>query len=253
MNLRLGLHAPLVGGLALLLCACPGGDDEGTTDANASTSTAGTTEDPGNTSSPASDSTGAPPPDTSTTGDVTAPDETTAADDTSTGAAGTGNVVMETSLGTIVIDLDEEAAPITSANFIAYVEAGFYDGTDGMGATTFHRVVPGFVIQGGGLTETLVTKPTMPPIANESSNGLSNLRGTLSMARTNDPDSATSQFFVNLVDNGFLDDPPGYAVFGEVVEGMDVVDAIAAVETADMGMYQDVPVVPVIILSATVQ
>ncbi|MCA9651519.1 MAG: peptidyl-prolyl cis-trans isomerase [Myxococcales bacterium] len=171
----------------------------------------------------------------------------------SSGAAGPPQVVMETNLGTIVIELDEELAPITTANFLAYVNVGFYDGSDGLGATTFHRVVPGFVIQGGGLTEDLSTKATMPPIVNESSNGLSNLRGTLSMARTMDPDSATSQFFINLVDNTGLDTPPGYAVFGQVVEGIEVVDAIAAVPTTTMGPYMDVPVDPVIITSATVQ
>jgi peptidyl-prolyl cis-trans isomerase A (cyclophilin A) len=122
-----------------------------------------------------------------------------------------------------------------------------------MGATTFHRVIPGFVIQGGGLTETLQTKATMAPIVNEFGNGLLNARGTISMARTTDPDSATSQFFINLVDNGGLDVPPGYAVFGEVVEGMEVVDAIAAVPTTTMGPYEDVPVDPISVTSAMVQ
>jgi peptidyl-prolyl cis-trans isomerase A (cyclophilin A) len=107
------------------------------------------------------------------------------------------------------------------------------------------------VIQGGGLTEELVTKPTMPPIVNESGNGLTNVRGSISMARTPDPDSATSQFFVNLVDNPGLDKPPGYAVFGAVVEGMDVVDAIAEVDTATMGQFDDVPVEPIIVTSVT--
>lgn len=176
--------------------------------------------------------------------------ETTAASTTGGGAT---QVVFDTTLGTIVIELDETLAPITSANFIAYVEAGFYDGSDGMGATTFHRVIPGFVIQGGGLTDTLQTKATMPPIVNEFGNGLTNLRGTISMARTTDPDSATSQFFINLVDNAGLDTPPGYAVFGEVVEGMDVVDAIAAVPTTTMGPYDDVPVDAISVTSATVQ
>jgi peptidyl-prolyl cis-trans isomerase A (cyclophilin A) len=194
----------------------------------------------------------------------TGADDTTAATLTTTGDSGsettadtTGGgatqVVFETTLGTIVIELDEDLAPITSANFIAYVEAGFYDGTDGMGATTFHRVIPGFVIQGGGLTETLQTKATMAPIVNEFGNGLLNARGTISMARTTDPDSATSQFFINLVDNGGLDVPPGYAVFGEVVEGMEVVDAIAAVPTTTMGPYEDVPVDPISVTSAMVQ
>jgi cyclophilin family peptidyl-prolyl cis-trans isomerase len=144
------------------------------------------------------------------------------------------------------------AAPITTANFLAYVESGFYDGTDRKGATIFHRVIPGFVIQGGGLTESLDAKVTMDPIAHEYENGLTNLRGTISMARTNHPDSATSQFFINLEDNDSLDDPPGYTVFGAVVEGMEVVDAIAAVETTSMPPYDDVPVEPILITSATV-
>jgi len=112
-------------------------------------------------------------------------------------------------------------------------------------------VVPDFVIQGGGLTEALDTKATMPAIVNESGNGLTNVRGAISMARTSDPNSATSQFFVNLVDNPGLDESPGYAVFGEVIEGMDVVDTIAALETETVGQYEGVPVEPVIVLSAT--
>lgn len=211
-----------------------------------STGSGNDTETPATDSGGPSDDTTDPPATDDGTGD------TTAADGTTTGLGEPGQVIMETNLGTMVIELDEEAAPVTSANFLAYVNAGFYDGTDGMGATTFHRVVPGFVIQGGGLTQELGTKTTMDPIVNESGNGLLNTRGTLSMARTADPDSATSQFFVNLVDNDFLDKPPGYAVFAEVVEGMDVVDAIAAVATTDMPPYEDVPVDPVIIMSVTV-
>lgn len=170
----------------------------------------------------------------------------------STTAAGAPLVTFETTMGDIVIELDDVAAPVTAANFVAYVEAGFYDGADGNGATIFHRVIPGFVIQGGGLTEDLDTKATMAPIVNEFGNGLTNKRATISMARTSDPDSATSQFFINLVDNASLDEPPGYAVFGEVIEGMDVVDAIATVETTTMGPYDDVPVEPIVITSATV-
>jgi cyclophilin family peptidyl-prolyl cis-trans isomerase len=175
----------------------------------------------------------------------------TGADSSSTATEDPTAVLLATTLGDIVIELELDLAPVTTANFLAYVDAGFYDGTDGQGATIVHRVVPGFVIQGGGLTESLETKATMPPIINESDNGLSNVRGTVAMARTNDPDSATAQFFVNLLDNGSLDNPPGYAVFGEVVDGLDVVDAIAAVATAEMGGYEGVPVEPVVILSAS--
>jgi peptidyl-prolyl cis-trans isomerase A (cyclophilin A) len=158
-----------------------------------------------------------------------------------------GNTVLfETTLGDILIELDPELAPITVANFYAYVDSGFYDGSDGMGATIFHRVIDGFVIQGGGVTEAGVTKPTMSPIVNEFGNGLINLRGTISMARTTDPDSATSQFFINLVDNDDLDIPPGYAVFGQVVEGLDVVDAIGSTPTT-----MEAPNEPIVIMSAT--
>ena len=168
-----------------------------------------------------------------------------------TTAGGPAQVQFDTTLGTIVFELDETAAPVTSANFLAYVDAGFFDGTDGMGATIVHRVVPGFVIQGGGLTESMDTKDTMPAIVNESGNGLTNVRGAISMARTMDPNSATSQFFVNLVDNPGLDKAPGYAVFGAVVEGMDVVDAMAEVATETVGQYEDVPVEPIIVMSVT--
>lgn len=161
-------------------------------------------------------------------------------------------VLLKTSKGDIVISLDEEKAPLSSANFIAYVEAGFFDGT------IFHRVIPNFMIQGGGMTADLEQKPNLPPIKNEAHNGLKNLRGALAMARTQVVDSATSQFFINLVDNPFLDhqDPSpqgyGYAVFGTVTEGMDTVDAIAAVATANSGMHQNVPVEPILIEKATV-
>jgi len=159
-------------------------------------------------------------------------------------------VVMTTSMGTIEIELYLDDAPIGTANFLAYVDAQFYDGT------IFHRVIPGFVIQGGGLTEDMTRKPTEAAIVNEAGNGLLNLRGTLSYARTSAVDSATSQFFVNLVDNPGLDHKDdtatgfGYAVFGEVVMGMDVVDAIAAVPTQTVGQYEDVPVTAVVVTSA---
>jgi len=157
-------------------------------------------------------------------------------------------------MGTLSIELFAEEAPITVENFIAYIDAGFYDGIDGQGATVFHRVIPGFVIQGGGLTDELVGKTTMPAIVNEHGvSGLTNLRGTLSMARTNDPNSATSQFFVNLVDNAGLDDGDGYAVFAQVVEGMDVVDAIADVPTSTQGQFENVPVDAITITSVTLE
>ena len=142
-------------------------------------------------------------------------------------------VRMETSMGELVIELDVENAPITTANFLRYVDDGFFDGNDELGSTTFHRVVADFVIQGGGYTENGTEKTTYDPIENEATaSGLSNLRGTLAMARTNEPDSATSQFFVNLVDNTFLDpdeSTDGYAVFGVITSGMNVVDDIGGV------------------------
>jgi cyclophilin family peptidyl-prolyl cis-trans isomerase len=154
---------------------------------------------------------------------------------------------FETSLGNFTVELFEKDAPVTSANFLQYVDDGHFDGT------VFHRVIPGFVIQGGGLTADMKQKSTRAPIRNEASNGLKNRRGTLSMARTNDPNSATSQFFVNLVDNPFLDPGrggAGYAVFGQVSEGMDVVDKIAAVKTGNRAGHQDVPVEPITVTSA---
>jgi peptidyl-prolyl cis-trans isomerase A (cyclophilin A) len=156
-------------------------------------------------------------------------------------------VVLTTTLGEITIELYPEQAPITVENFLQYVDDGFYDGT------IFHRVVPGFVLQGGGFTETMSRKPTREPIQNEADNGLKNDRGALSMARTSEVDSATSQFFVNLVGNPFLDHGTrdfGYAVFAKVVDGMDVVDAIGAVETGTKQGYQDVPLEPVVVVSA---
>ena len=158
-------------------------------------------------------------------------------------------VTIETSLGTMKAELYEDKAPATVANFLAYVDEGFYDGT------VFHRVIPGFMIQGGGFTPGMEQKPTKPPIKNEARNGLKNLRGTLAMARTGVVDSATSQFFVNHKDNGFLDFTAptaqgwGYAVFGKLTEGLDVLDKIAAVPTGRVGWYDDVPKSPVVILS----
>jgi peptidyl-prolyl cis-trans isomerase B (cyclophilin B) len=159
-------------------------------------------------------------------------------------------VKLETTKGDIVIEVNETAAPVTAANFLQYVQDGFYDGM------IFHRVIPNFMIQGGGFTPDMKQKPTRPPIVNEAKNGLKNKRGALAMARTNDPNSATGQFFINHVDNANLDYSgprnPGYAVFGQVVEGMDVVDVIAKVKTGTNGMFQDVPVEAVIIKSAKV-
>ena len=153
---------------------------------------------------------------------------------------------FETSLGDFTIEMFEKEAPLTVANFLRYVDDGFFDGT------VFHRVVPGFVIQGGGFTEDMTQKRTHPTVKNEADNGLKNERGTLSMARTNDINSATSQFFVNLKDNEFLDHSRGnfgYAVFARVTEGMDVVDKIAKVETGRKRGHDDVPVEPVIMKS----
>jgi peptidyl-prolyl cis-trans isomerase A (cyclophilin A) len=161
------------------------------------------------------------------------------------------NVVkLETSMGDIVIKLDEQAAPVSVRNFLGYVEAGFYDGT------IFHRVIPGFMIQGGGFTEQMDRKETSDPIVNEAKNGLGNARGSIAMARTSDPDSATSQFFINHSDNEFLnyidENRAGYAVFGMVTEGMEVVDAIAAVKTTTKSGMEDVPVETVTIQSVKV-
>lgn len=157
-------------------------------------------------------------------------------------------ITLKTSKGDIKINLFEEEAPITTKNFLDYINSGFYKGT------IFHRVIPGFMVQGGGFSTDFVQKPTNDPITNEADNQLSNRRGTIAMARTNVVDSATSQFFINLVDNDFLDFKAptpqhfGYCVFGEVVEGMDVVDAIAAVPTGSRGMHRDVPTENVVIL-----
>jgi cyclophilin family peptidyl-prolyl cis-trans isomerase len=159
-------------------------------------------------------------------------------------------VTLTTSLGVIELELDSDKAPITVKNFLDYVDAGFYDGT------IFHRVIPGFMIQGGGFDTKFSQKPTRAQIKNEATNGLVNKRGTVAMARTNVVDSATAQFFINLKDNDFLNhsspDPRGYgyAVFGHVTKGMDVVDKIAAVETGSRGPHGDVPKQDVLIESA---
>lgn len=150
-------------------------------------------------------------------------------------------VNLETNYGTIVLDLDDEKAPNTVANFVAYVNAGHYDGT------IFHRVIPNFMIQGGGFSEDMRQKGTQAPIQNEANNGLKNNKYTVAMARTNDPHSATAQFFINVADNDFLNHSAptpsgwGYAVFGSVAEGNEVVDKIAGVATGSSGMHQDVP------------
>ena len=156
-------------------------------------------------------------------------------------------VVFETSHGEIHIEMYPEQAPVTVENFLQYVDDGFFNDT------IFHRVMPGFVIQGGGFSPDMKQKSTRDPIQNEADNGLKNERGTLSMARTQDVNSATSQFFINLADNAFLDHGTrdfGYAVFARVAEGMDVVDAIAKVKTGNSGFHQNVPVEPVVIASA---
>jgi len=162
---------------------------------------------------------------------------------------GPGMVKLETSIGEIVIELNEKAAPVSVKNFLQYVEEGFYNGL------IFHRVIKNFMIQGGGFTADMQRKQIRPPIVNEANNGLKNDRGTIAMARTNDPDSATSQFFINHVNNDSLnyvnERKPGYTVFGKVVKGMEIVDAIAAVKTTTRHGMRNVPVEPVIIKSAS--
>ncbi|WP_136526488.1 peptidylprolyl isomerase [Geomonas ferrireducens] len=158
-------------------------------------------------------------------------------------------VIMETSMGTVKIELFKDKAPISVRNFLSYVKDAYYDGT------VFHRVIKNFMVQGGGLDENMQPKKTKFAIKNEATNGLKNVRGTLAMARTAVVDSATSQFFVNVVDNAFLDhtgktpDRFGYAVFGQVIEGMEVMDAIRDVKTTTKAGHQDVPVEPVVINS----
>jgi cyclophilin family peptidyl-prolyl cis-trans isomerase len=159
-------------------------------------------------------------------------------------------VTMKTSMGTVKIELDKEKAPITVENFVQYAKDGFYDGT------IFHRVIAGFMIQGGGFTKDLTRKETRAAIKNEAKNGLKNVTGTIAMARTSDPDSATAQFFINVKDNVALDytpSNPGYAVFGRVIEGMDVVHAIEKVKTARRNGMGDVPVDTVVIESVRVE
>ncbi len=152
---------------------------------------------------------------------------------------------LETSLGNITVELDAEKAPKSASNFLTYAREGFYNGT------VFHRVIPGFMIQGGGFDASMNQKKTHAPIENEAKNGLKNRRGTLAMARTGDPHSATAQFFINHADNLPLDYPSrdgwGYAVFGKVTSGMDVVDKIAKERTGNAGFHQDVPTTPVVI------
>jgi cyclophilin family peptidyl-prolyl cis-trans isomerase len=166
-------------------------------------------------------------------------------------APGNPIVVIETSMGTITVELYKDQAPVSVANFLQYVREGFYPGT------IWHRVVPGYVIQGGGFTAALAEKDTRPPIQNEATNGLTNRRGTLAMARTRSLRSATSQFYINLANNpsldhkGFSPEVWGYAVFGRVIDGMDVVDKIGAVRTGLRDGMEDVPLEPVLIKNVT--
>jgi cyclophilin family peptidyl-prolyl cis-trans isomerase len=167
-------------------------------------------------------------------------------------AAANPQVELRTSMGSIVLELDPEKAPQTVENFLQYVKSGQYDGT------IFHRVIPGFMIQGGGMTPDMREKPTRGAIKNEASNGLRNTVGTVAMARTGDPHSATAQFFINVADNGFLDfrgptqQGYGYAVFGKVVKGMDVVNRIAQVSTGTKASHGDVPLKPIVIERAQI-
>lgn len=166
-------------------------------------------------------------------------------------AANNPVVIMETNFGTMEIELNQEKAPATVANFLSYVDEGFYD------ELIFHRVISNFMIQGGGFDEEMEQKKVKAPIKNEAANGLSNDIGTLAMARTNDPHSATAQFFINVANNTFLNHTApnpagfGYAVFGKVISGLEVMNKIKAVKTGNAGMHQNVPVEPVIINSIT--
>jgi len=173
-----------------------------------------------------------------------------AAEPAAPAAAAPTRVALETSEGRIVVELRADKAPKTVANFLQYVNDSFYDGT------IFHRVIAGFMIQGGGFDAAMAEKPTRPPIPIESNNGLKNVRGAVAMARTGDPNSATAQFFINVVDNARLDYPSfdghGYTVFGNVVEGMQVVDKIRAVPTGRRGSFENVPASPVVIKTARV-
>ncbi|WNN44664.1 MULTISPECIES: peptidylprolyl isomerase A [Winslowiella] len=164
-------------------------------------------------------------------------------------AKGDTHVLLTTSAGNIELELDNQKAPVSVKNFVDYVNNGFYNNT------TFHRVIPGFMVQGGGFTSDMQQKPANSPIKNEADNGLRNVRGSIAMARTAEKDSATSQFFINVADNAFLDHGQrdfGYAVFGKVIKGMDVADKISQVKTDNVGPYQNVPSKPVVILSAKV-
>lgn len=167
-------------------------------------------------------------------------------------AAGNPVVLMSTSMGDIKIELDQEKAPKTVANFLTYVKEKHYDGT------VFHRVIPGFMIQGGGMDKDMKERGTHDPVENEAHNGLKNVDGSIAMARTNDPNSATAQFFINVKDNAFLDHRSkttagyGYAVFGKVIEGMDVVKKIEKVKTTTRPPHQNVPAEPVVIKSVTI-
>ncbi|NKI75652.1 peptidylprolyl isomerase A [Dickeya sp. CFBP 2040] len=159
------------------------------------------------------------------------------------------HVLLTTSAGNIELALDDQKAPVSVKNFVDYVNSGFYNGT------IFHRVIPGFMVQAGGFGSDMKQKATNPPIKNEADNGLRNLRGTISMARTSEKDSATSQFFINVADNAFLDHGQrdfGYAVFGKVVKGMEVADKISQVQTENVGPYQNVPSKPIVIQSAKI-
>ena len=159
------------------------------------------------------------------------------------------NVLIETNYGNFTVKLNQRKAPITVKNFLDYVESGFYS------KTIFHRVISGFMIQGGGFTKSMDKLPTNAPIRNEAANGLHNNRGTIAMARTKDPHSASSQFFINVANNNFLDyssKDMGYTAFGKVIEGMDVVDKIAAVKTIKRNMQKDIPLDPVVIEKITV-
>ena len=159
------------------------------------------------------------------------------------------HVVLTTTAGNIELDLNDQKAPVSVKNFVSYVNSGFYNNT------IFHRVIPGFMIQGGGFTADMQQKTAGAPIRNEADNGLPNVRGTIAMARTADKDSATSQFFINVADNAFLNHGQrdfGYAVFGRVVKGMDIVDKISQVATSSNGPYENVPAKPIVITSAKV-
>ena len=186
-------------------------------------------------------------------GAVSGREQTPASGQPVTPAAGNPVAVINTTLGEITVELFQDKAPVSVENFLQYARDSFYSGT------IFHRVGPGYVIQGGGFTAKMEEKPTRPPIQNEATNGLSNLRGTLAMARTRALRSATSQFFVNLADNrkldhrGYSPEDFGYAVFGRVIAGMEVVDRIASLKTQSLGPFDDVPVAPVVIQAVTVK